>query len=388
MNRLSHFIRRKINYVLSVDIFEIFLSIQTFIKLRKIKYLENTVLIIEPNSFHGEILPGYTYYFNKLGYKVTLLVRRENYNQGLFSLFKKDELPNIYCINNLFLKFLFRKKMNFDFVFFTSTMIVQKYGYYGYVFNYLKNNIAGKFGTIFTEHTFDNIIPYLETKKVSTHQLTLLSPLKNENYKNIAVVNPNYFGEIQISHTAKSKKTFIAVGSINQRNRNIDLLFDMVDTIGQDYGDSFEILIVGRGVKEEMFPNLPKQIVILGELSFNELFKALKSADYFLPLLDPTFSGHKRYLNGETTGSKQLILGFSLVPIIHAEFAKVYDFSDDNSILYQSDFTSAIKEAILCNEDIYAQKRNKIIDLASEISEKSLKNLKNLLNYQINNRIV
>lgn len=383
MNRLSNFIRRKINYVLSVDIFEIFLSIQTFIKLRKIKYLENTVLIIEPNSFHGEILPGYTFYFNKLGYKVTLLVRRENYNQGLFSLFKKDELPNIYCINNLFLKFLFRKKMNFDFVFFTSTMISEKYGYFGHVFSYFKNSTVGKFGTIFTEHNFDSLIPQIEASNVYLNQLTLLSPLKNEKYKSIAVVNPNYFGEIPVGKKLNSKKTFIAVGSINQRNRNIDLLFDMVDTIGREYDDDFEVLIVGRGVEKEMFPNLPKQIVILGELSFNDLFKVLNIADYFLPLLDPTFSGHKRYLNGETTGSKQLILGFSLVPVVHAEFASVYGFSDDNSILYNDNFTMAIKDAILLDDKKYLEKRNNIIDLALEVRAESQKNLKVLLENQI-----
>lgn len=383
MQRLYSFIKRKLNYIFNYDVIEFLISIQTYTILRKVKYKKNSILVIEPNNFHGEILPGYVYYFNQLGYHSTLLVRRENYNQGLFSLFDEDELPALYCINNLFLKLFFSKQPNFDFVFFTSSMVCEKFGYYGYIFDYFKNNISGKYGYFFTEHSFPNLIPHLNTNKVNPNQIALLSPLHNNNtYKNIAVINPNYFGKISVDPKRKQKKTFITVGAINPRNRNIDLLFEMVKSMDPEFDDSYEILIVGRGVKKQMFPHLPKQIKILGELTFKDLFYELERSDYLLPLLDPDFDGHRRYLNGETTGSKQLILGFSIVPVIHAKFAEVYGFSDNNSILYSNNFNAAMSEAIMLDAKTFSDKREQINKLAKEIRSHSLDNLKTMLEKQ------
>jgi hypothetical protein len=102
----------------------------------------------------------------------------------------------------------------------------------------------------------------------------------------------------------------------------------------------------------------------------------LDDADFFLPLLDPDNPGHRRYLSGETTGSRQLILGFGVVPVINEVFADAYRFDETNAVLYPAkDLAGAMLRSIRMSPDEYAQRRGGLAKLAEEVRRESLRNL-------------
>ena len=65
-----------------------------YLKLLLGKVPEKTVLLAEPNAFHGECLPGYVKYFRELGYKVVILCRYANYKEDKN---RRDCLNNAVC---------------------------------------------------------------------------------------------------------------------------------------------------------------------------------------------------------------------------------------------------------------------------------------------------
>ena len=51
---------------------------------------KNSVLLIEPNPYHGEIQPGFVKYFQDLGYNVDIFMRLENYLENPFVKYTKN----------------------------------------------------------------------------------------------------------------------------------------------------------------------------------------------------------------------------------------------------------------------------------------------------------
>jgi hypothetical protein len=73
-------------------------------------------------------------------------------------------------------------------------------------------------------------------------------------------------------------------------------------------------------------------------------------------------------------------LGFAKVPIIQHEFAKVYAFDKENSIIYAGDdLEDAMLHAIAMSKTEYARLRGNIKCLASRIYEQSIANLERVL---------
>lgn len=375
-SKIFGFFQRKIKYIFSTDIEEWLYSVSSLVKIRSQRTKQNRVLLVEPNSFHGEILPGFCHYFQRLGYSVTILVRKENFKNGTFSLYNNNEKPEIFCVNNSISKLVLKGSKKYNLIVFTSSTICQRYGYYGNVLDYYKGIPEGQQGYILIEHHFPNIIPFLETGKIPQRRIFLLNFFKDHKYQ-IPMLNPCFFGKTfeSIGFKNRKKRIFITVGSINKRNRNIDLLINTVRRIEKENQSDFEVQVIGRNVSKQMFRDLPKQINIVGEINFQKLYQRLQKADFFLPLLDPDFAGHQRYLNGETTGSRQLIMGFCLPPIIQSQFAFVYNFTDLNSILYDKDFTLAFKQALEISEATYISKQRSLNLLRKEVMKKSINNL-------------
>ena len=42
------------------------------------------VLVVEPNPFHGEVVPGVVYYFRNLEYDVTVIMQKKNIKEDAF----------------------------------------------------------------------------------------------------------------------------------------------------------------------------------------------------------------------------------------------------------------------------------------------------------------
>jgi hypothetical protein len=378
-DKIINYIKRKARYFTTIDLLELLLSIQSIYRLLKKTYEPKTVLIIEPNTFHGEILPGFCHYFSELGYNVTLLIRKENYRNGIFSKFEIEEMPNIFCLNNLFMKFILRKiSCQYDNVYITSSTLAERFGFFGFFYKYLGYHPYGRNGLFYVEHSFPNIINVIKNGDIKIQQIIQLSENKTENY-NIPMINPNYFGKVKMR--AKNKKIiFITVGSLTNKNRNFTLLTNAVKELKSKGYRDFSVFVIGRGTSKRMFNNLPEEIKILGKLNYTDLYNKIEQADYFLPLLDPEFEGHIRYLKGETTGSRQLILGFYKIPLIHSTFAKAYNFSLSNSIIYESNnLSEAMEDAINLSEDKFMILQKYLEQLTLSIRKESIKNLEEII---------
>lgn len=91
-------------------------SVFTFTSFRRFlnkKVLPHSVLLIEPNRYHGEILSGFASYFLKLGYQVDVLIPRELYKLKPFSGLTLPPPPPRVLLGLTFLQSLIIKQQNF-----------------------------------------------------------------------------------------------------------------------------------------------------------------------------------------------------------------------------------------------------------------------------------
>ena len=293
----------------------------------------NTILLIEPNDCHFETLLGLYKILKKLNYNVEILTRG-------FS-------ENLLCRCNDNITFWECNTKTFDYIF--SNFDFSEY--YCLIFNskriYWKNNNENSDGCDI-ENCYEKI-PQGKMKNIYLqHHLEFLDNSKNDNQIILAnpqkikeldkyIVNSNYFGEVLL--TDKNKKTvFITVGELNPSRRNSSLLINAVENLHNKNITNFEIYIIGKGKLTNIKPELHKYFHILGRVDFSTMFNIMEKSDYFLPLLDPSIQMHQRYMKYGTSGSFQLIYGFLKPCIIHETFAKIYNFTENNSILYKDNF--------------------------------------------------
>ena len=67
---------------------------------------KKSVLLIEANICHGEVLPGMAKYFMDLGYKVSVVLSAENFAQKPFC--RMPEIK-VFCLNEFLLKRFLQK---------------------------------------------------------------------------------------------------------------------------------------------------------------------------------------------------------------------------------------------------------------------------------------
>ena len=144
---------------------------------------------------------------------------------------------------------------------------------------------------------------------------------------------------------------------------------------------NFEIIVIGFGELENINPEIRRYFRILGRTDFLTMFNAMEEADYFLPLLDPEIEQHQRYMKYGTSGSFQLIYGFLKPCIIHKTFADIYDFTENDSLVYKenSDLGKIMEKAIDISNEEYIDKQEKLKQKVDNIEMSSIKNLKRLL---------
>ncbi len=189
------------------------------------------------------------------------------------------------------------------------------------------------------------------------------------------MLNPHWFGEITHTPLNKDKPVFIAIGEMSVKNCCIPALINSIRELEKNF--DFEVWLIGTGADASLSEALPASIRTFGRLPFDKMFELLEKADFLLPLLDPKNDGHKHYLQGVTSGSRQLILGFSKVPVVHSTFAMVYDFSEEDSILHGDDgLMEAMKRALTMTDNEYVSLQMGLKKLAETVYHESLDNLK------------
>ncbi|WIH98574.1 hypothetical protein [Empedobacter falsenii] len=339
---------------------------------------ESTVLIVEPNPYHFEILPGFVNYFQLLGYKVEIMAQPVITEDSPFVKFSSQ--PKIYTLSAKYQKkALGLENINkYDFVFLSSSVLWADNIRDSYL-NWLGFIPNSKNGVLLVEH---NVIPYLKDYKhdrfLNQNRLFTLA-----GQENTPMLNPHYFGEIP-STNKSNENIFVAV--VNTKE-NIDLLYSACRKLISENITNFKLKIAGRTAVNQIPSDLENYISLTGFITFKELWDIYKNADYLIPMLNPEISHHIRFKSGSVTGSWQIMLGFKKPMIIHKDYCNYYRLNEENAIIYNanSQMYKAIKEGINLSDKKYNMIQHHIEHLAKDISEMSLLNLRNSIEAIVSN---
>lgn len=342
-------------------------------KFIKEEVSENSILLIEPNPYHYELMPGFYKYFKDLGYHISIIAQPNILENNPFCYI--SEPPTIYPLSIKYQKKALglKKISNFEFAFFNTSVIWADNVRDSYV-NWLNFEPKTKNGILMVEH---NILPYMKdynhTKYNDKKRLFTLRGLLNTS-----ILNPHYFGDID-NIKQNSIKTFAVV--INVKENEL-LLYDICRQLLNKKIFNFHFKIIGRTLVKEIPDDLNIYISKTGTLNFKELWENYKKSDFLIPMLNPKVRNQSRYKESTTTGTYQIMLGFKKPVLIHTDFASFYHLNDLNSIIYKSNnvMIEAIIKCINMKENEYNILKSNIEDLSNEIQNESIKNLKDSIN--------
>ncbi len=346
----------------------LFLALQCEIK-------DNTVLLVEVNDGHSETLPGYVKYFLDLGYNVDLIINPELNTEKPFVRFKFQNFRIFELTQKLFARYLTFDKINsYKKIFISSHIVYDETGWHNCLelFSSL-NKYQDKLFCV--EHHLDR----LNEKLATEHKVFQIAEIPGF-IDRVPMLNPHYFGDINITSNNLSETSFIVVGWIAGFRRNYDLLINAVQQLHEKGVTNFKITHIGRkGSLENIPKHLKKYFNMKGYQYFDVLFDDMEKADYILALLDSSNPQHERYIKYGTSGTFQYSYGFLKPCIIHKKFASIHKFNEGNSLLFacDGDLALAMERAIDMNQKDYINMQNNLLALSKKIYEKSLINLKN-----------
>lgn len=340
-------------------------------KFKKHTVNENTILIIEINPTHKETITGLCHYLKELNYNFEILVNSPSEN--LFSIFSNVKVWE-FKRNSLLKLFKVADFSKYERIIYNSKIIYQNEETTD-LHEFLKKIPQGKKENIYLQHHIDRYFEYPSDK-----QIILANPAKDERLEK-SVVNAHYFGEVKI--TPKNDiTTFITIGELSQKRRNCDLLINSVKQLVEQGTNNFKVEVIGNGSLENLPKNIQQYFDIKGRLDFPQMFKIIENADYFLSLLDPAVEAHKRYMQDGTSGTFQLVYGFFKPCLIHKTFADIYNFTSEESIVYENNdaLVASMKKAINTSKEDYTNLQNKLKEKVEKIEQISLENLRGMLN--------
>ena len=337
---------------------------------------ENTFIVWEPcTKSHSEVVPGFVKYLVDLGYDVSVLVDPDRISEGLFSKYASSKViinkMSQSAIRNFF-RYGDLKDIKGIMVTTVGKLCKNMDNYDG-VFDGF-NTSLNKSKILFVEH---DIKMTVDNGTWNSGFITL----RELDYKNAesVVVNPHYFGEINVTAKNKDVVNFITIGTIKPRKKDNNTIIDAVLELHNKGITNFKITVIGKGEIKNIPEKIRKYFDIKGRLNFDKMYDEIEKADFMLTSYNET---HSRYITTGTSGNFQLIYGFLKPCILIESFARINRFDNENSILYKEpkDYANALEKAIKMNEDEYEVMQNALKQTVVEVYNDSLNNLKGALN--------
>ena len=350
-----------------------FLDCLLWIKFVYSTIRQNSVLLIETNNCHGEVIAGYIRYFQKLGFNIDISVSSDVYAEKPFCRLNMENVRIFPCDFIVQKWILYSKKIiNYKHVFLMSSAyyrrsVEEKYTSALDAFPPLRGHPS----LFVIEHDLADIARFKEEEFLKHNRLITLG-----HFDKGVFMSPILFGNIE-KNPKNKVTTFITIGAIKGFRKNHQALIQAIEQLAQE-NLRFKVIIVGSGSLDSLPKTVHPYIQIMGRLNFPKMFKCMEKADFFLPLLDADTPEHERYITTGVTGSAQLIYAFSKVPVLHPKFAPFYEFNEKNAIL-TSDLAQGMRKAIQISADEYTQKQSALTDLAEKLENESLHNLKEIL---------
>lgn len=331
-----------------------------------------TILILEPNYCHGEVLPGFCRHLLDMGCRVDVLMHHSLAGQSPLCCFKENEIQIFTAMRTSWKRLAKAPVLNrYEAILVSTSAFYDTPGWAGF----LHMTGLDRFTNLLAvEHELNNIPRFGEEELERQGRLLTLG-----SFPKGTMVNPHFFGEIPPAPRTVNP-VFITVGSLSAQRKNHNLLIEALQTIYHEGHRDFSVIIVGEGELGEIPGHLRPFLHVAGKLDFPAMYAAMERADYFLPLLDPGNPAHDRYITTGITGSALLIYGFAKIPVIHEKFASFYGFNDRNALLYgEETLGGAMLRAIRQTEEEYAEMQQALLQLGRDIDRESRSNLKRAL---------
>lgn len=374
-----------------------FISRNNYIHIKNTNTNSN-VLIIELNEDgHSELFASDVNYFQELGYnKIDLICHPNLKNENPLCLYDKNKLPNVFAINQYYVHKLMKENYfkKYKYIFINSAI------YYKFISSTSKKarNLLDEF--IDNKNKFNNdfkILSYTHSKFLESKNhyddsniFVLYDYLTKDT--NFTSLSPIYFTD-NIKKQKKDKIVFSVFGWVIEDCRNYKLLFETFERLIKNNINNFELYIIGifsrsycEGSNNKYGKKLYKKykkyknIHFTGRASNNEMYNIALQTDYVLFLLDSKLEKHLDYISKKASGTIGLTLGFNMIPIIEKDFADIYGFNNNNSIIYEdNDLYNAMLTAINNSKDQYSKMEIALSKMQREIMDKSKQNLLNAL---------
>lgn len=355
------------------------------VKSAKLSGIKNpTILIVEPNPYHGIILPGYAYMFQQLGYDVYVFMREEVYRDNPFASYPKKSQPKIFfgSIEEIKEILLSNEVKNFELIFY-STNVYWTVDNHSSFIEFLGAVPSGRYGSLFVEHNLTSIKEddaelLLKTKRVFT-----LLEYKYQN-KTTPMLNPSYFGEFNAPANRNSPPKILVIGSSSYIKENLQRFYKTIRKLKKENLD-FKISMLGKDTTPPA--DLTDSIDVLGHREFKELFQLILEHDFLFTIIDPNSKNFEqsKYLQGTTSGTVLLSLGLATPMIIDAKHALLYGFNKTSSVIYEQNIEEGLREAIQISPKRLESLRVSLKKIYEDTKSTSLKNLEKSIELLKNN---
>ena len=243
---------------------------RNFLDLFNSTIKKNTILIIEPNLYHQECIPGFSKYFIDLGYNVDILMHDSG--NGCFTLF--PETKSIRLRTFSYLTEIQRRAHDFSKIIPKYELILLQSSYEPNMHLYSELNILNQNNTLLVVHDFNTVDTNISKYFAQNRVLTL------GNFSKGLQVNPHYFGNIKIKDKNNKIRFFLTF----TYQRNYTILTETIERLSSE-NFNFEIIIYGRTINfnSSYFPkNLNNTLKLKFQASFSELYEAVESSDYII----------------------------------------------------------------------------------------------------------
>ena len=374
------------------------------------------ILLLEPNPYHGEVLPGLTKYFEDIGYVVDVYLQKKVYDERPFCRYMHSGKLFSYNMKNIH-KILSEDSIRkYDFLVLSS----MEYGHDGKIerfLDYLGFMPDTKYGVLGIYHTVTLINQFNDASLLNEGRLFCLSEFQTQNNVfNLKMLNPHYFcQDLKLFSGFQDKRRFLVIGNAAE----LHILADNVLSLDEKQRDEINIKYIGGGptaiinqirlfirnpIKHVDFigrtinflmaylknnSNESNVISKLGRLCFWEMYTEIENTDFIIVMIDSQKHQHQHYLKYSTSGVFQLILGFKKVCLIQRDVANIFGFTEKNCIMYDGEnLASTLEVAVSLSENEYQDKLNNLDEFELEIYQKSLENLRTSIDVIISQRAI
>ena len=334
------------------------------------KVYPNSILIAEYENYHLECLPGYTKYFTDLGYNVDILM--VNGKQECMEKFEPRDKIRIFGFKNKqeiddnYMKY--KKKLKEYKILFLQTLNILNIELYKKIGYYDNPN------SFFVIHHIDELFSYGIKNAIAKQEVFSIS-----DYGTILYLNPNYFGEFNLTHEKNDEISFLITST---KNRNYLHFLSAVNYL-KNKSFNFTINLIGRSgnFNEDHIPDeLKKYFNFYGQVNYQKMYEIVNNSDFIILNLYPDREFDNLFRTYRSTGNTQLSYGFYKPVLIEENFVNVYKFSNETSIIYKGeDILSAMLRALTMSYEEYKKMSIKVKHLRQTIYNNSLNNLKKVL---------